>query len=132
MAHVNCHGKWIKSKLGDDPDGTGDDAGVFEIDEHETNRITGTHKGRNNAVIVGRCTDGESLKFAITDKVTGDVICYLKGDISPVDGKFFINGKFKKPLDDDAFSGDAADTETIWEGKRLRVAPDDWTAEKPT
>jgi hypothetical protein len=131
MAHVNCHGTWIKSKLGPDADGTGEFAGVFVIDEHDTNRIVGTHKGRNDAVIVGRC-DGDKMRFAITDKVTGDVICYLKGEISPGTGKFFINGKFKKPLDDDVFDRDAADTETIWEGKRLRVAPDDWTAEKPT
>lgn len=131
MAHVNCHGRWQKSTLGTSPDGTGADAGVFVIDEHETDQITGTHKGRHDAVIVGKCT-GEMMKFAITDKVTGDVICYLKGKISPGDGKFFINGKFKKPLDDDVVAGDAADTETISEGKRVLVAPDDWTAEKPT
>ena len=131
MAHVNCFGTWEKSKLGDSADGTGEFAGVFVIDEHETDLITGTHRGRHDAVIVGNC-NGEKMKFAITDRVTGDVICYLKGKITPGDGKFFINGKFKKPLDDDVFDSDAADTETIWEGKRLVVAPDDWTAEKPT
>ena len=131
MAHENCFGTWEKSKLGTAPDGTGEFAGVFVIDKHDADQITGTHKGRNNAVIVGKCT-GTRMKFAVTDKVTGDVICYIKGEISSGTGKFFINGKFKKPLDDDAFSGDAADTETIWEGKRLRVAADDWTAEKPT
>src|ERR1044072_4162107 len=95
MAHENCFGRWENSKLGGVLEGNG----IFVIDEHNTEIITGTHEGQGNLRIVGRCTDGKKIRFYVI-KANGEAICYLKGKIRQGTGKFFINGKFLKPLDD--------------------------------
>ena len=125
MAHENCTGTWEESKRGGVKEGNG----IIEIGSPSGDVITGHHQGHNNSPIVGKC-DGTTIKFCMADPTTGEVICY-KGKITAGTGKLFINGKFKKPLDDE----DAvvvADSIIIQEGKRFLLAPDDWTAERPT
>jgi len=91
--------------------------------------IKGRHEGHNNSPIVGKC-DGTTIRFCMTNETTREVICY-KGVIRPGTGKLFIVGKFKRPLEDeDAMV--VAESIVIEEGKRVLVAPDDWTAERPT
>ena len=126
MAHVNCIGRWEKSSLGGVMEGNG----VFVIDDHNTEDITGTHQGEGGLHIVGKCTDGKKIRFYVI-KANGECICYLKGKITPGTGKFFINGKFLKPLDD-ADAVDPTNIVVLEEGRRVLLAADDWTAEKPT
>ena len=126
MAHENCHGRWERSKLG----GVMEGSGFFVIRPHTGEVITGTHEGRGNSPIVGKC-DGTTMSFCMANPDNGEVICYIKGRITSGGGKFFINGKFFRPLGD----GEAvvvADSIVIEEGKRVLLAPDDWTAERPT
>ena len=130
MAHENCIGKWIHSTFGGStPDGTGADAGVFVISPHTGEVITGKHLGHGNSDIVGKC-DGTNIRFCMSNKNTGEVICY-RGTISLGTGSAFINGRFTRPLEDSNAIVETAAI-VILEGKRVLVAPDDWTAERPT
>lgn len=126
MAHTNCLGTWENSKLGGVLEGNG----RFEIlAGTSADAIKGTHHGQGGAPIGGKC-DGNNIKFCAVNQDTGEVICY-KGKITQGTGKLFINGKFKKPLDDGE-TVVVTDSVVILEGIRMLVAPDDWTAEKPT
>ncbi len=125
MAHENCLGTWENSKLGGVLEGNG----IFEVASPSGDVIRGHHQGHNNSLFVGKC-NGEIIRFCLVDETNGEVIVY-KGRITQGTGKLFINGKFKRPLEDqDAMV--VADSIVIDEGKRVLVAPDDWTAEKPT
>ena len=125
MAHENCLGRWEQSKRG----GVLEGSGFFVIRSPSGDVITGNHEGHNNSPVVGKC-DGTIIRFCMTNEHTGEVICY-KGRISRGTGKFFINGKFKKPLEDED-TVVVADSIVIEEGKKVLLAPDDWTAERPT
>lgn len=125
MAHENCFGRWEKSTLG----GTIEGNGVFIIDPHNGDVITGRHEGKGGLAISGKC-DGTKMRFVVVDTATGDVTCYVKGKITAGAGKFFINGKFRKPLDESDVI--VTDTEMVVNGLRVLLAADDWTAEKPT
>src|ERR1041384_658851 len=126
MAHDECIGRWEQSKRG----GVLEGSGFFVTRPNGGGDvINGTHEGHNNSRIVGTC-DGTTIKCCMTNETTGEVICY-KGTITRGASKYFINGKFTKPLNDqDAVV--LADSIVIEEGKRLLLAPDDWTAERPT
>ena len=124
MAHEDCLGGWENSKRGGVLEGNG----RFDIESPGGDVITGTHQGHGNSPMVGTC-NGTTIKFCMFNETTGEVICY-KGKITPgTGGKLFINGKFKKPLEGEDV--DSTDTEVIEEGKRVLLAADDWTAEKP-
>jgi hypothetical protein len=126
MAHDErkCRGRWQNSQL----NGVLEGNGLFEVDPHSgADDIGGTHRGRGNARLRGKCT-GEKMKFGLIDSSTGEVICYFSGQIIEEDDKFKIRGKFKKPLNDEDLEPAAA------EGRKKSDQPpvnDDWTAERP-
>jgi hypothetical protein len=125
MAHDECIGRWEESKRG----GVKEGSGFFVTRPNGGDVINGNHEGHDNSRIVGTC-DGTTIKFCMTNETTGEVICY-KGTITRGASKYFINGKWTKPLNDqDAVV--VTDSIVIQEGKRLLLAPDDWTAERPT
>lgn len=126
MAHDKCTGTWTNSKLGGVLEGNG----RFEIFPHAGEIITGRHIARNSD-LVGRC-NGTVIRFCVIDSSSRDVICYVRGKITSAGGTDFIKGKFIKPLEAvDALEGPEI-TVVEQDGKKVVVAADDWTAEKPT
>lgn len=118
MAHTICRNvTWRNSKLGGAIDGNGN----FTIDDHLDGgnvEITGTHPGRGNASLLGRC-NGNAISFALIDPGTNTMIGYLKGKYKTENGKDFIKGKFIKL---DVTEADSAAVALL--------AADDWEADK--
>ena len=118
MAHgPQCFGTWRNSKLGSNPDGK------IKIDFHITNKITGTHEN-TGFPIEGTCTDGKHQDFTRKKEQGSNKKIHYKGDITVLPLTTHIKGKFNEESVN-AKSRTKKD-------KKTNVAPDDWTAEKPT